>query len=136
MSSILPQHALVLVGAEEERGVSELIARAWAGKTVNLCGSLSPRETSAVIAAGTVFLGPDSGPMHLAAAAGVPVAIPFSARDKPGVWFPIGPNNQIVYHKTDCFGCRLEVCSERKKKCLTSISVDEMYSAALRAITP
>jgi ADP-heptose:LPS heptosyltransferase len=135
LSVIVPQHALVFIGAEGEKAISESIARAWAGKTINLCGSLSPRETCAVIARGAVFLGPDSGPMHLAAAAGVPVAIPFSARDKPGIWFPIGRRNQIIYHKTDCFGCKLEVCAERKKACLSSISVDEMYSAALRALT-
>jgi hypothetical protein len=34
----------------------------------------------------------------------------------------------------DCSLCNLEVCIEQKKKCLTSISVDEMLNAALRAM--
>jgi hypothetical protein len=37
----------------------------------------------------------------------------------------------VVYHKVDCAGCDLEVCIEKKKICLTSITVDEMYAAAM-----
>jgi hypothetical protein len=37
---------------------------------LNLCGQLSWRETAWVIAHANVFVGPDSGPMHLAAALG------------------------------------------------------------------
>jgi hypothetical protein len=33
----------------------------------------------------------------------------------------------------DCANCRLDVCIENKKKCLTSISVDEMLQATLEA---
>jgi len=50
---------------------------------VNLCGRLSPRETAAVIERARVFLGPDSGPMHLAASVRVPSVIAFSAAAFP-----------------------------------------------------
>jgi heptosyltransferase III len=100
---------------------------------LNLCGQLSPRETAAVMEGAAVFMGPDSGPMHLAASVRIPCAIAFSARGKPGVWFPAGNENQVVYHKVDCFGCNLETCTVEAKKCLTSISVDEMYEAVMRA---
>jgi len=43
------------------------------------------------------FLGHDSGPMHLAALIEVPCVAIFSARAKPGVWFPFGSNNSIFY---------------------------------------
>ena len=74
--------------------------------------------------------------MHLAAAVGVPCAIAFSARGNPGVWFPTGERNTIVYHKTKCFGCNLETCIEHQKVCLTSISVDEMFQAVMGALDP
>ena len=80
-----------------------------------------------------VFMGPDSGPMHLAAAVGVPCAIAFSARGKPGIWYPTGNYNQIIYHKVECYGCNLETCVAEAKRCLTSISVNEMYEAVIRA---
>jgi ADP-heptose:LPS heptosyltransferase len=71
--------------------------------------------------------------MHLAAVVGVPCAIAFAARDKRGKWYPIGAGNRIVYRRIECEECQLEVCIERKRKCLTSISVDEMFAAAMDA---
>jgi len=133
ISAQLPGCGLALIGAREDQEVSEFAAQDWAGQhanpCVNLCGKLSPRETAAVLTEARVFLGPDSGPMHLAACAGVPCVIAFSARGLPGVWFPAGNNHRIIYHQVNCFGCNLETCIAEGRKCLTSISIDEMAAA-------
>jgi ADP-heptose:LPS heptosyltransferase len=128
-----PDHALVLVGAKEDAEAADYAAAEWAGPVINQCGKLTPRETAAVLRRAELFLGPDSGPMHLAAAYGVPCAIPFAALDRAGRWFPIGSRHQLIYHHVDCENCRLTVCIEQRKKCLTSISVEEMAAAALEA---
>ncbi|MGA9984473.1 MAG: hypothetical protein WA891_09395, partial [Acidobacteriaceae bacterium] len=60
-------------------------------------------------------------------------AIPFAARNRPGLWFPIGKQHRPIYHHVDCENCRLTDCIEQRKKCLTSITVDEMLAAALEA---
>ena len=133
LSGDAPEHALVLVGAKEDASVSDYAAAAWRGPAVNLCGKLTPRETAAVLRSAELFLGPDSGPMHLAAAYGVPCAIAFAAVDRRGRWFPIGTGHQPIYHTVDCAACRLTTCIEQKKKCLLSITVDEMHAAALAA---
>lgn len=133
LSEALPGHALALVGAREDESVSQRAASGWRGPVVNLCGRLTPRETAAAMCGAELFLGPDSGPMHLAAAAGVPCAIVFAARTRPGIWYPVGRANRIVYHEVDCAGCNLETCIEQKKKCLTGTTVDEMLTAALEA---
>jgi len=72
--------------------------------------------------------------MHLAAAVGTPCACVFSAHNKPGVWFPSGDNHRVVYHKTECFNCRLVTCVENAKHCITSVTVEEMMEAALSAL--
>jgi heptosyltransferase-3 len=128
-----PDYGLVLIGSQEEREASDIASAAWPGRRTNLCGQLTPRESAAVILRTEMFVGPDSGPMHLAAAVGVPSASVFSAQSKPGVWFPFGRANLAVYHKTDCFGCGLEVCVENGKKCILSVTPDEMLEAALTA---
>jgi heptosyltransferase-3 len=135
-----PTHGLALIGAKEDAEVSDFASAAWPGLKVNLCGRLTPRETAAVFelasAAGQpVFLGPDSGPMHLAACAGVPCVIAFAARGLPGVWYPTGPNHHVIYHQVSCYGCNLETCIIENRRCLTSITVDEMASAAASALT-
>ncbi len=130
-----PRHSLALVGAREDVGVAGYAAQEWNGAKVNLCGCLTPRETAAVLENAEVFLGPDSGPMHLAACVGTPCVIAFSAAGLPGVWFPSGRHNQIIYHQTSCYGCRLENCIVEGRRCLTSISVEEMATAACKVIS-
>jgi len=129
-----PEYGLVLVGAREDREVSEYAAQRWAGAKVDLCGQLSPRETAALLEHADVFLGPDSGPMHLAASVGVPCVIAFSAHGLPGVWYPAGEQHQIIYHQTDCFGCGLETCIVEQRKCLRLVTVDEMERAVGRVL--
>jgi ADP-heptose:LPS heptosyltransferase len=129
-----PGHGLALVGAKEEFGVAEHAARQWKSPWVNLCGSLAPRPTAAMLAHARIFLGPDSGPMHLAASAGTPCVIPFSAASPPGIWFPPGAKHQIVYHRPSCCGCYLEKCNMDGHPCLGSISVGEMEAAVEKAM--
>jgi len=129
-----PQHGLALVGAREDAEISEVAAQEWKGAKTNLCGRLSPRETAAVLEHAQVFLGPDSGPMHLAASVGVPCVIAFSARGLPGIWYPAGSQHEIVYHQPECAGCGLETCIVNERKCLRSITVQEMEQAVGRLL--
>ncbi|TWR27578.1 glycosyltransferase family 9 protein [Mucilaginibacter pallidiroseus] len=121
---------LVILGSPEEAERSELCLSTWGGSGVNLCGKTSPRVSGAILKKARLFIGHDSGPMHLAAAAGAPCVAIFAARALPRHWFPRGDNNTIIYHKTDCAGCGVEVCIEQKKKCILSITVDEVYQTA------
>jgi ADP-heptose:LPS heptosyltransferase len=133
LSGEFPDHALILVGAPEDAAVGEYAGGGWRGPVLNLCGQLKPRQTAAVLRRAELFLGPDSGPKHLASSQGVPCALVFSARGRPGIWYPPGQGHRVVYHQVECAGCGLETCIEQKKKCLTSIPVDEMFVAALDA---
>jgi ADP-heptose:LPS heptosyltransferase len=130
-----PQYGLALIGAKEDTDVAEYVAGGWNGPKVNLCGFLTPRETAAVLEHVDVFLGPDSGPMHLAASVGVPCVIAFSAAGLSGVWYPAGQRHQIVYHQTSCHGCKLETCVVEARRCLTSITVEEMAAAAGKVLS-
>lgn len=121
--------ALVLVGGSDDFQRSEAIRLAWSGPSLNLCGMLSPRVSAAVMELASVYIGHDSGPMHLAAAVGVPCVAVFSARRKAGIWFPFGPDHRIVYHEVPCSDCILLRCERYAKKCITSITVGEVLQA-------
>lgn len=137
MALQFPGHSLLLAGAAEEAEVSEFAAQGWrehgGGVIVNLCGRLTPRETAAAFACARMFVGHDSGPMHLAAAVGTPVVGIFAARNIPRQWFPYGRHHRVVYHRVECWGCGLETCIEQQKKCLMSIGADEVMEA-VRAV--
>jgi ADP-heptose:LPS heptosyltransferase len=92
-----PGAQLVLVGADIERERSQILAAHWTGPAVNLCGRLSVRETAAALARAQLFVGHDSGPMHLAAAVGTPCVAIFSSRNLPGEWFPHGKQHSIFW---------------------------------------
>ena len=131
LAALYPDHALALCGASEESEASEFAAEGWRANSrspvVNLCGLLTPRESAAVFAQARVFVGHDSGPMHLAAAVQTPCVAIFAARNKPRVWFPYGKQHRVLYHQTDCWGCGLETCIIERKKCLTSITVERCH---------
>jgi len=123
-----PKIAVVFIGAADERERSQRCGAHWPSKVLNLCGSCTPRQSAAVLARARLFIGHDSGPMHLAAAVGTRCVAIFSARAPAGQWFPLGAGHRVIYHKTDCYGCGLDVCTEQKKKCILSITVDEVIS--------
>jgi ADP-heptose:LPS heptosyltransferase len=132
LATLYPEFALALAGAPEESEASEFVAAGWregcSSPAVNLCGLLTTRESAAVFSRARAFIGHDSGPMHLAAAVQTPCVAIFAARNKPRVWFPYGKQHRVLYHQTDCWGCGLETCIIERKKCLTSITVDEVVT--------
>jgi len=128
-------YAVVMCGAQEEHAASEAAAQGWRAAggdetvVINLCGRLTPRESAAVFAEAKLFVGHDSGPMHLAAAVQTPCVAIFAARNKPRVWFPYGNQHRVIYHQVDCWGCGLETCVVERRKCIRSITVDEVMAA-------
>lgn len=121
--------ALVGLGVIEECEKTNELLRLWPGGGVNLCGVLTPRLSGAVLERALMFIGHDSGPMHLAAAVGTKCVAIFSGRNPPGQWFPRGTGHRVLYHHTECFNCNLLVCQHQAKKCILSISVEEVLSA-------
>ena len=141
LGGLYPGFALALMGAPEEAEASEYAADGWrlgagAGAAViNLCGRMTPRESAACFARARLFLGHDSGPMHLAAAVQTPCVVLFAARNIPRVWFPHGSRHRVLYHAVDCMGCGLETCLIERKKCLTSITVEEVAAEVRAALS-
>ncbi len=134
LAPILTNWQLVIVGANDDSAFAEKCLEAWGNKGINLCGQTSPRVSAAVLKQAKFFIGHDSGPMHLAACVGTPCIGIFSARNLPGQWFPRGDNNRIIYHKTDCAGCKLSMCVEQQKKCILSITVNEVEEAVMEVL--
>lgn len=129
-----PSLGLAVIGARNEVDRSDAIAAHWPGLTVNLCGRLSPRESAAVLQRSRLFLGHDSGPMHLAASVGTRCVAVFSSRNLPGVWFPRGGGHAIFYRDTTCAGCGLSLCVEQAKRCITSIRPGDVAEAAVELL--
>jgi ADP-heptose:LPS heptosyltransferase len=90
--------SLVFVGSADEFDRSAEIAASWPGSTLNLCGALAPRESAAATKQAMAFIGHDSGPMHLAAAVGVPCVGLFGNFNRPKWWHPNGEGHHIIHN--------------------------------------
>jgi heptosyltransferase III len=86
---------LVAVGANEDAERSAAVLACWPGPTANLCGALSPRESGAALGGAQLFIGHDSGPLHLAAAGGARVIGLFGNFNRPRRWHPYGPQHRV-----------------------------------------
>lgn len=131
LSNKLPGWTAIFTGAPDENSATEACLKEWSGPSLNLCGMTSPRVLAAVYKRCSLFVGHDSGPMHLAANAKIPCVAIFAAKHLPKRWFPRGDRNRILFHRTDCAGCGLDVCITERKRCILSITVDEVEAAVL-----
>lgn len=135
-----PKFALVFTGVRSESEASEVAADGWRtgaaeeALVLNLCATLTPRESAAVFARARLFIGHDSGPMHLADAAGTQAVAIFSARQAPRRWFPHRPEHHVIYHKVNCHGCGMRECTVEQMKCVRSVSVDEVFAEVSAAL--
>ena len=77
----------VVVGGPEDVSLGQWLCE-FVGCGAIAAGKLSVRETGALMERCALFLGNDTGGMHLAAAAQKPCVVPFSAQDWRGRWYP------------------------------------------------
>jgi heptosyltransferase-3 len=98
LSSKVPDLSLAFFGSGDERDRSALLAEYWSSATVNLCGDLTPRESAAAMQSARLFLGHDSGPMHLAASVGTPCVALFGDYNRPKKWHPLGDQHRIIHN--------------------------------------
>ena len=134
LRSRLPAWRLLTIGSADEAALAARCGASWGQDLTNMCGKLAPRESAGLLQRAKLFLGHDSGPMHLASAVGTPCVAIFSARNPPGQWFPARSGHHCLYHKTDCFGCGLTTCIVEKKRCILSITVDEVFVAVMESL--
>jgi ADP-heptose:LPS heptosyltransferase len=125
----------VVLGGAEERGHGESLVRDWKTGAV-AAGRFSIRESACLLSRCTLYLGNDTGTMHLAAAVGTPCVAIFSSRDQPGKWHPAGPAHVVLRRKVPCGGCLLRECGEQQLRCLTEITVDDVYAACVSKLRP
>ena len=116
---------LAVLGGPEDQALGDELCNAWGARSINLAGRLSVYGSAAVLKRCQLYVGNDSGAMHLAGFAGVRCVALFSARDMPGKWNPFGKGHQVLRQPIECEGCMLEIC-DRKNLCLTKIEVSSV----------
>jgi heptosyltransferase-2 len=102
---------------------------------LNLAGKTSLRELMALLKICRVLLTNDSGPMHVAAALGIPVVVPFGSTspELTGPGLPGDPQHRLLKSDALCSPCFLRECPI-DFRCLNGISIERVVEAVLSLV--
>ncbi len=119
---------VVIGGNEPERLLAEEVRRLARSTPTVLAGRTPLLTYAAILKRCRLFVGNDNGPMHMAAALGVPVVALFGPSN-PGEWGPRGPQVRVLYKGLDCRRCFHPTCARGEESCMKRISVEEVWTA-------
>lgn len=124
----------VVFGGSENRELGDRLINAW-GRGANAAGELSVRQAAVALSDCRLYVGNDTGTMHLAAAVGTPCVAIMAAIDWPGHWNPYGAGHTVLRRSMPCEGCLLHVCEREAMRCLKEISVADVVSACIKTLS-
>ena len=121
--------AVVFSGSPDDVSYIRTISDRMKQRPIIAAGRLNLAEAVALIEASNVYVGVDSGPMHIAAFAGTPVVALFGPTD-PAKVGPYGEGHRVIRRtELDCLACRKRSCSDRI--CLEGISAQAVFDATI-----
>ena len=126
-------HADVLIfGSPAERPLAETIAHAMKHTPTIVAGDTSLRQFMALLAQCRLVVNNDSGPMHVAAALGLPQVAIFGSTDERATG-PLSSRARVVKNAAACSPCGLRECPI-DFRCMMGVTVESVHRAALELV--
>jgi lipopolysaccharide heptosyltransferase I len=122
LAARLPVRTLVL-GSRGDRMLAEEVVRASRGNAESLAGKTDIRGLVQVIRGARFMVSNDTGPMHIAAAIGIPVFALFGPAN-PVRTGPYGKGHRVIRREISCAPCYRRSCKD--PRCLDMITVEEV----------
>jgi lipopolysaccharide heptosyltransferase II len=98
-------------------------------RSSSLAGRLSLGELGALIARADLLVGNNSGPAHLAAAVGTPVADVYALTNPQHTPWQVPA--RVLSRDVECRGCLKSRCPQRHHRCIGDVTPDDVVAAAL-----
>jgi heptosyltransferase-2 len=124
---------VIFFGTPGEKEIAARIRASMKAQAISLVGETSMRDLAALFASCSAFIGNDSGAMHVAAAAGLPVVGIFGSTDPEGT-APVTEQFTLIREAVSCSPCFLRRCPV-DHRCMARISVDSVFAAAMHLKT-
>jgi lipopolysaccharide heptosyltransferase I len=118
---------IMLLGAHGDIPLVNKIASGITDEIINLAGKTNLKDLAAVVKKSNLFIGGDTGPLHIAAAVGTPTISLFGPTN-PRIYAPEGPGHIALTAPVNCKGCHSRTCQDIV--CMKQILPLEVYQAA------
>lgn len=131
----LNARVIMTAGPGDDQTAAEVLRATHA--EVTPIRNLPLRQLAAVISQCRVFVSNDAGPMHIAAALGVPTIGVFGPGEEQ-IWFPYDQayGHRALRKDVSCHPCHLDFCNrtgDGYMECMTLLHVDEVFAAVKQA---
>jgi predicted lipopolysaccharide heptosyltransferase III len=120
---------VLIGGSDQDVDLAQQIRQMAKSSLVIMAGRTTIKQFAAIVKRSALFVGSDSGAMHIAAAVGTPTVALFGPSN-PAEWGPRGGPVEVLYKEIDCRSCFHPTCERGEQNCMRLISVDEVTLAA------
>lgn len=139
-----PLHVVITSGPSEADAASRVarLARQLAGddgERIVRCGEFDLAELAALVGRARLYIGGDSGPLHVAATTRTPIVALFGPTlpERSLPWRdPSIPSIAVDAGPLPCRPCHQRTCAPGDFRCLTQITVPQVLAACVAALAP
>ena len=125
-------HCQVLIGgSRQDMDLAQHIRQMAKSSPIIMAGRTTIKQFAAIAKQSALFVGSDSGAMHIATAVDTPVVALFGPSD-PREWGPRGGPAEVIHKGLDCRACFHPTCQRGEQNCMRLITTDEVMMAAAR----
>jgi len=123
---------ILICGAPSDRAAQEAVASRVSAPLVRLVGKTDVVQLAAILKHSALFIGNDTGPLHLAAAVGTPTLCILGGGHF-GRFYPYGDRqmHRAVFQELECFHCNW-LCPYEVSHCIHEITVEKAWQAVRR----
>lgn len=125
---------VLIGGSREEVVLAQRIHEAAKSRPISMAGLATLKQFAAIAKRAVLFVGNDSGAMHIVAAVGTPMVVLFGPSN-PAEWGPRGGSAEVIYKGLDCRACFHPTCMRGEASCMKQIGLGEVLARIHRHIS-
>ena len=125
---------IVFAGTEEDESVINQIIELSKIEAFICTRNFSLLHFASLVQRAKLFVGNESGPLHIAAVMGTPL-VGIYGPGVPGIFYPIGEKSRVVHHILDCNPCDQIHCVRPENPCINLASLMEVEQNISQILT-
>lgn len=118
---------IVFTGDYYEKKIISEIQKQLTFESHSVAGIFNLAELAALCKEATVYIGNESGPLHIASLCGTP-SVGLFGPGEPDIFYPFGPKTTYLHHILPCNPCNQVTCIHPENPCIKRIQLSEVIT--------